>query len=483
MSLLPLPHINPVRYFRSLCLILLVACFCGAGGRAGLTAPAPNAERTIDALFSEEIQQAGAKLKWRGEALAPDTLYAIALTGLSWQPAWGREHLFYMGWGDLRKVPGYKQHSANYAALTRDIQSSVERRDWRRVVAQASTQFSLDEIACDANLKEAVGRGFLELRQPERAFPIFAAPFEPSRIRMDGIEANRRCREGAFEAARQAGLQKEAVAFALSLLLEPGTPEAGVNVPVLRYLEGAGVDMERILLGILQAPERLRGLPSYAYAAADLLTMRATPRLLPFFLHLAGTDDAYLRGRALVGLGVLAYRARRGDPPGWSDRIVMTPLREYGISVAQRKMIAEEISKAARSDNYRLRASACLALALLGDEESVPLLQKLAADKAYVLVSNSPARASGPPSRSAERERARRLLFPVRMAASAALVRYGVTVEAGGGELAGRDLELAKRGGQDVTNDRRSLRREIASQIVVSPIDIATVAPMDTLRR
>ena len=69
------------------------------------------------------------------------------------------------------------------------------------------------------------------------------------------------------------------------------------------------------------------------------------------------------------------------------------------------------------------------------------------------------------------------------MAASAALARYGVTVEAGGGELQGKELDLAKRGGQDVTNDRRSLRREIASQIVVSPIDVATAAPMDTLRR
>jgi hypothetical protein len=486
-----LPPVHRLCFARVFCAAVVAVLLCRSGRNTlaapilpySPAAPAYKGERTIDALFSEEIQQAPAKLKWRGEALAPDTLYAIALTGLSWQPAWGREHLFYMGWGDLRKVPGYKQHSANYAVLTRDIQGSVERRDWRRVVAQASTNFSLDEIACDPNLKEAVGRGFLELRQPERAFPIFAAPFEPSRIRLDGLEANRRCREGAFEAAQQAGLQKEAVAFALSLLLEPGTPESGVNTPVLRYLEGAGVDMDRVLLGILQAPERLHGLPSYTYAAADLLTMRATPRLLPFFLHLAGTDDAYLHGRALVGMGVLAYRARRGDPSGWSDRIVMTPLREYGISTGQRKMIADEILKAARSDNYRLRASACLALALLGDDDNVPLLQKLASDKAYVLASNSGACVPVPATKNVERDHARRLLFPVRMAAAAALARYGVAVEAGGGELMGKELDQAKRGGQDVTNDRRSLRREIASQIVVSPIDVATAAPIDALRR
>ena len=452
-----------------------------AAGFAPREEPRRASGRGMDGLFSEEIQQATAKLKWRGETLAPDTLYATALTGLSWQPAWGKEHLFSLAWGESRKISGYKEHSAIYANVLRDIQAAYERRDYRRVVSVASNTFSPDEIACDANLKELVGQSFLELHQPERAFPIFASPFEPSRIRQDGPEANRRFREGAFEAARKAGLQKEAVAFGLSLLLEPGTKEGMVNTTALQFLEGAGVDIDRILLGILQAPERLRGLPSYAYAASDLLTTRATPRLLPFLMHLAGTDDAYLRGRALIGMGIVAYRARRNDPPGWSSRIVMTNLREYGVSSGQRKMIEEEIGKAVRSDNYRLRASGALALALMGDEETVPLLQKLAQDRAYVLSLDN-ANSSERTGRG-ERDRSRRVMFPVRMAAAAGLARYGIASDTGSGELTGKELDKARRGGQDVSSDRRNLRREIASQIVVSPVDVATAAPMEVQKR
>lgn len=458
----------------------LTSSFCLTGRTAhyepGYLAEFPvrlAADRTMESLFSEEIQQASAKLKWRGEALAPDTVYAAALTGLSWEPAWGREHLFFLGWGELRKIPGYKQHSANYATLLHDIQSSYDRSDFRRVVGQAVAAFSLDEIACDPNLKESTGQSFLELQQPERAFPIFAAPFEPSRVRMDSVEANRRYREGAFLAAQRAGLPREAVAFALSLLLEPGTREATVNAPTLHYLEGAGVDIDRILLGILQAPDHLRGLPAYAYAAADLLTTRATPRLLPFFQHLAGVDDVYLRSRALIGLGIIAYHARRSDPPDWARNIIMTPLREFGVSTGQRRMIAEEALKATRSDRYRLRAAACLALALLGDEADIPILQKLAADRAYILSAEGSAGHS------------RRILFPVQMAATAALARYGVANpgKSTNVELTGKDLEQARRGGQDVTGDHSNLRREIASQIVVSPMDVATAAPMETMKR
>ena len=425
--------------------------------------PQREASRTIDSLFSEDIQQVPSRLKWRGEALSPDTLYAAALTGLAWEQAWGREHLFSLAWGEARKGSHAKPRSSSEAALREEVQSCVERRDWRRVVSVASASRSLDEIAGDPVLKEAVGQSFLALRQPERAFPLFAAPFEAEKGRTDSADINRRCREGAFEAAQQAGLKKEAVTFALSLLLEPGTRAGSVNTSALRYLEGAGVDVDRVLLGILQSPERLRGLPGYAYAAADLLAMRATPRQLPFLLHLASTDDTYLRARALLGLGVVAYRARRTDPPGWAGRVLLAPLREYGISTGQRRMISDEAQKAARSDNYRLRAAACLALGLMGDESDVPLLQKLSADHAYTL--------SPEPGDRAGRDKTRRLAFPVRMAAALALTRYGFTVEAAPLDLAGKDLDRARRGGQDVTGDRRNLRRDVWSLIVVSPLD------------
>src|SRR6185369_10667377 len=101
-----------------------------------------------------------------------------------------------------------------------------------------------------------------------------------------------------------------------------------------------------------------------------------------------------------------------------------------------------------------------LALALIGEDEVVPLLQKLAKDRSYTLstLPSAPVNA-----------RFRRLQFPVRMAASAALARYGVPADAGDGDLEGKVLDAAKRGGQDETNDRRSLRRDTVSQIFISP--------------
>lgn len=427
------------------------------------------AEHDIAALFRTEIQEAAARLRWRGEPLSPDCLYALAITGASWEPAWNRQRLFSLAWGDSRKAASRNRREEEYPlAVSRLNQAYAERR-YARVVELASARFSLEEIGSDVHLKEPVGNSFLAMDQPERAFPIFAAPFDPGRALLDVTDANRRFREAAFTAAQRAGLQKEALAFGASLLLDPGTERATVNARALDYLERAGVEINRLLLGTLECPEKLRGLPAYAYAAADLLAMRATPRLLPFLLHLAQSDDVYLRGRAVVGLGILAYQARPGDPPDWARRVVTVPLREYGISVSQRALIAQEIREAARSDRYRLRAAAALALGLTGDEDNLPLLQKLARDRAYL--------ADGTKDEQT-------LVFPVRMAAAAALARYGVRAEPGGGPLSGRALEMAKRGNQDETNDRRNLRREVASQLILSPVDVATgVQPEDRVKR
>ena len=41
-------------------------------------------------------------LKWRGERLSDDTLYAIALTGASWETAWGKDPMFSLAWGKRR---------------------------------------------------------------------------------------------------------------------------------------------------------------------------------------------------------------------------------------------------------------------------------------------------------------------------------------------------------------------------------------------
>jgi HEAT repeat protein len=326
----------------------------------------------------------------------------------------------------------------------------------------------------------------MELGQPERAFAIFAAPYQPlsnqqlfsqkgengganTAAEPDGSDDDRRFREGAFDAARQAGLQKEAVAFALSLLLEPGTDAPGIDTRALRYLEQSGVDLDRVLLGILEAPEHLRSLAAYTYAAADLLTLRASPRLLPTFVQMSESDDVYLHARGLLGLSVIAYRARPADHGDWVASILPVTLTEYGISAAQRRLIGQRVLEAAHSGEYRLRAAAALAMGLLGQDEALPALQQLARDHAYILTPNT------------GRNQPRSIRFPVREAAAAALARYGIHVETGDGELAGRNLEQARRGGQDVTLDRSHLRHDVVSVINISPTDVPF--PFDPPRR
>ncbi len=461
-------------------LLIVCACLlCPAPAHAGspnLSPAAANARREVVNLFSDEMQQAAMKLKWHGERLTEDTVYAVALTGLSWELAWGNDHLFSLAWGDLRKVPTLgKRGNKSYAALVAEVQRDYADHNYQQAVNVAGENFSLDEIGCDVNLKEPVGYSLLELGQPERAFPIFSAPFDPSHALINVAEANRKFREAALDAARRAGLTREAIAFAVSLLLEPGQDTPNVHAGALGYLEQVGVDVDRILLGILQAPEHLHNLPAYQYVAADLMAYRASPRLLPFLLHLADSDDVYLRSRAVIGLGILAYKPRPGDPPDWGGKAVLIALREYGLSSGERKLIDREIAQAADSDKYRLRSAAALALALTGEEENVPLLQKLAKDRAYVL--------STPEGDAANGGRVHHLLFPVRMAAAVGLARFGIQMEAVGGDYVGKALDVARRGGEDVTNDRRSLRREVAGQIYVSPLDVATAAPLASAHR
>ena len=452
-------------------LSCLVCVVCTLGVVPRCAADSKKSARDVANLFSEEIQQVTVKLKWRGERLTDDTLYAAALTGLSWEACWGKDHLFSLAWGDLKKLTKGKRKD-NTESVIENVQHLAEARQYQKAIDLATSNFTLEEISTDSDLKQSIGKCFLAMGQPERAYPIFAAPFDPGRTPDNLNETNRKVRESAFEAAQKAGLPRSAIAFALSLLLEPGTEAPTVDMNALHYLETQGVDLDRVLLGILQAPERLRGLPRYYYASSDLLVTRATPRLLPFLMHLAQSDDDYLRGRALLGLGVAGYRSRKEEPRGWTDTVLPgAVLREYGISVGERKLIDREIKEAANDGSFRLRTSAALAAGLLGDDESLALLQKLARDRAYVL-SPAPPRVKNP---------RRTILFPVRMAASAGLARYGVMLDAGGGEMDGKALDKAKRGGQDVTGDKHGLKREVASQLWITPMDRATAAPADTL--
>ena len=132
-------------------------------------------------------------------------------------------------------------------------------------------------------------------------------------------------------------------------------------------------------------------------------------------------------------------------------------------------MIEKELREGINSDKYRVRASAALAIALAAPDDAEATLQKLAKDRNYVL--------STPPESPAN-SRVRRIEFPVRVAARAALARYGVTLDVLGGDLDGKALDRARRGGQDCTNDRRCLRKDAASQIAVSPLDAYLTAPL-----
>jgi hypothetical protein len=413
-------------------------------------------------LFREEIAQAGQKMHWHGERLSDDTLYALAMTGISWEIAWSREHPFSIAWGDYARAPRLNgQSGKNDAEFIEEVRRAYERRDYRRAVDTAAAHFTLEQIACETTLKEAVGRSLMAMGQSEQAFPVFAAPFAPGLNLTENAHMNRRFREAALEAAHKAGLKREIVAFTLSLLLEPGLDTAGVDAERMKTLDGMGIDLDRVLLGILQSPTKLRGLPAYTYVAADLLTYRASPRLLPFLTRLAENDDIYLRSRAVTGLGVLAYQPRAGDSGDWSRRLIDVPLREYSVSSSQRKLIDRAIKAALGSDHYRLRIAGIVALTLLGEEESRTVLQRLTKDRTYILT---------PPN--GERNKARSLLFPVWAAAAAGLARYGTTVEVGGGALSGKELDREKRGGKDESNDRHGLRRDIVSQLALSPFDV-----------
>ncbi len=429
-------------------------------------------------LYREEMQSALEKLHWRGERMADDTIYALALTGTSWQPFWNKKlnHLYLLSHGELRRVPSLRKRSNRETeSLVASIQSAYQQGNYRSVVQEATDNFSVDEMGCHPGIKEAVGYSLLKSGDNEKAFAVFTTPFEPAKGDTDVIQKNFRYRQGAFEAAvksmrhSDSEMRKNAISLALSLLLEPDPTNPELDTEKLRFLEGQGVDLDKVCLGIVQAPERLPGLPAYVYSAMDILVYHAKPRLLPIFIHLAESNDVYLRGRAVLGLGALAYQERSGDPSGWERAVVNFPLRAYGLSVGERQLIKKEAEQAARDGNYRLRTAGTIALALMGEEESVKTLQKLAKDRAYTLS----------PEERGRRDAPRKIGFPVRMAAAAGLARFGTAVEVVSGEFSGRELDKARRGGQEVSRDRGGLDRDCVAQIYITPIDFATAIPFE----
>ncbi len=358
-------------YFQSLTLISNGEPLLQGSGTIG-------ASREISLLFDDELQQVQKKIKWHGERLTEDTVYAAALTGQSWYTEWESHRLF-----SLTSEKAGKKGDLN----------------------------KFDQILRDA-------------------------------------ETDYQIRHSAWQTAKRSGRRKEAIVLGLSLIFASGDESIRHDSSPLQFVAASGVDVERVCLGILQAPEGLKGFVNFWYSAANLLSLRANPRLLPYLLHLANSDDTFLRSRAILGLGVVGYQSRPADPPDWARSIISVPLHEYGLSVGERKLLTKAILEAARSDRHLIRASASTALALVAEDESMPLLQKLAKDRAYILSSEIAG------------TRARRISFPVRSASMIGLERFSVISNTIGGEYSGKALESAKRGGQDVSNDHHNLRKD-----------------------
>lgn len=417
----------------------------------------------ISSLFRDEMQQATTRLKWRGDRLSDDTIYAVALSGTSWSLSWGKETLFSLAWGDCKKVPTLaRRNGQQYLNLVRDVQRNYEAKRYRDAIRVAIDNFSLEQIGCDVFLKEPVGRSFMALGQPEQAFPIFAAPFESPGANADVVDLNRRFREYAWEAADKANLRREAIAFALSLYLAPDLENQTPHTEALNYLQANNVDLDRVLMGVLQAPDKLHGLPAYAYAAVDLLTARVNLKLLPFFLLLAESEDSYLRSRSIFALGTLAYQNGEAQDNAWAERVLGRRPREYGISSTDRKRVEKLVREGLEHDRHRVRAAAVLAYALMAPPQAQQQLQKMLKDRAYILMV---------PKDAPVNTKIRRIEFPVREAAALALERFGINTETISGDYEGKAFDKAKRGGQDQTNDRRDLRQKYASPIHVTPAD------------
>ncbi len=263
--------------------------------------------------------------------------------------------------------------------------------------------------------------------------------YESAQIRLRG-----------FQEARAGGRHKIAAPFAFSLVLDHDSLDAAAWKMAFDYADHFGVDFDAALVGILQAPQKLPLLPDYLYTAMDTLVHRSSPRLLPLFLTLADANDAYLRSRAVAGVGIAAFRTRERTESTYPGLPI--PLKESSISAAQRRMIGEVLQRASEDSSYRVRAAAALALGLTGDDSDLPLLQRLAKDRAFI-------------SLSTDQKDPRRIHFPVRAQAAASLARFGKTIDSGGGALSGKDLAKAIRAGRDVTRDETGIRRELIGRV------------------
>jgi hypothetical protein len=428
------------------------------------TAGAARADSRVNSLFAEDFARAPQLLHY-SRPLSDDSIYALTVTGATWQKCWGPNTLFYMGWlnGGTNRLTG-----RDVNARLKAVERALNDRDYQSIPSLTSG-FTTAQISSNPTLKLADGLALLRTGNADAAFAVLAAPYHT--IGRPDPELDFRLRKLAYQAAVQSGHSRFAVSLGLSLVLQPQpvTIPAVPRLPetVVSYLKEQGVDLERIALGILETPTGLRHMDYYTYAAADLICLKPTPDLLPVLFSMLHTGDTYLRARAIVALGSVDYRAARsGDD--WTSNILPGNRTEYGLSADQQSSIQSTARDFLKDSNWRLRAAGCLALAFIGGSENHRLLETMVNDRAYVL---------SPPDRSGMRW----LAFPVRVAADMALTRWGEHLTPGGGMVDRNDLAHETRNCSNVTGDTSGLRGTFASVIAVSPADAVLPRPQSPL--
>jgi hypothetical protein len=262
----------------------------------------------------------------------------------------------------------------------------------------------------------------------------------------DGVD-----RLNGFVEARRQSANKIAFAYAFSVVLHPPELDSMGWSTAFNFLRPFGSDFDKALVGVVASPDKLPLLADYRYAAADALLYRVSPRLLPFFLGLAQSDDRYLRSRGVAGLGLIAYRTDKTAMD--TVRGLLVEPRELGISAVQIGMIDEIVQKAAEDKDYRVRSAAALALGLIGGEESQTLLQKMIKDRAYIR------QETGDKSSAA-------VTFPVRVQAARSLERLGErNLNDGSGLYDAKTIGKATRGGQNITKDAMEGKKKVEHSI------------------
>ncbi len=441
---------------------IIRACLLSLGVAA--TLHTARADGSVNSLFAADFAQAP-KLLHYGRPLSDDSLYALTVTGASWEQCWGPQTLFYMGWlnGGQNRLTG-KDVNQRLKAVERALTD----RDYQSIPS-LSSGFTTLQISANPTLKLADGLALLRTGDPSGAFNILATPYHT--IGRQDPALDYRFRSLAYQAAVKSGHIRSAISFGLSLVLQPKpvTLPAVPRLPqdVVSFLRDQGIDLERVALGILETPTGLRHMDYYTYAAADLICLKPTPDLLPVLFSMLHTGDTYLRARGIVALGSVDYHpTTRGD--NWTRNILPDRQVNYGLSADQQNAIESTARQFLRDSNWRLRAAGCLALAFIGGDENHRLLDTMVNDKAYVL---------GPPDRSGMRW----LTFPVRVAADTALTRWQEQVTPGGGMVDRNSLARETRGCTNVTGDTSGLRGTFASVIAVSPADTVLPRPQSPL--